>query len=79
LNKTKLSNLFIPLPPLPTQQKIVSKLDSLFEKLDQAITLTKQNLVSIEELNKSILEKIFKECEEKYEKRKIQDFSEVKS
>lgn len=74
-----LQNREIPLPPLPTQQKIVSKLDSLFEKLDQAITLTKQNLVSIEELNKSILEKIFKECEEKYEKRKIQDFSEVKS
>lgn len=79
LNKTKLSNLFIPLPPLPTQQKIVSKLDSSFEKLDQTITLTKQNLANIEELNKSALEKIFKECEGKYEKRKIQDFSEVKS
>ena len=61
----------IPLPPLSTQQKIISKLDSLFEKLDQAITLTKQNLANIEELNKSVLEKIFKECEEKYEKRKL--------
>lgn len=61
----------IPLPPLPTQQKIVSKLDSLFEKLDQAITLTKQNLANIEEFNKSILEKIFKEYEEKYEKKKL--------
>lgn len=50
----------IPLPPLPTQQKIVSKLDSLFEKLDQAITLTKQNLANIEELNKSILKKSYK-------------------
>lgn len=78
-NQKDIENFLVPLPPLPTQQKIVSKLDSLFEKLDQAITLTKQNLVSIEELNKSILEKIFKECEEKYEKRKIQDFSEVKS
>lgn len=66
-----LQNREIPLPPLPTQQKIVFKLDSLFEKLDQAITLTKQNLASIEELNKSILEKIFTECEEKYEKREI--------
>lgn len=71
LRKDILINLEIPLPPLPTQQKIVVKLDSLFEKLDQAITLTKQNLVNIEELNKSILEKIFKECEEKYEKRKL--------
>lgn len=74
-----LQNREIPLPPLPTQQKIVVKLDCLFEKLDQAITLTKQNLANIEELNKSALERIFKECEGKYEKRKIQDFSEVKS
>lgn len=71
LRKDILINLEIPLPPLPTQQKIVSKLDSLFEKLDQAITLTKQNLANIEELNKSILEKIFKEYEEKYEKKKL--------
>ena len=73
LRKDILINLEIPLPPLPTQQKIVSKLDSLFEKLDQAITLTKQNLANIEELNKSILEKIFKEYEEKYEKKKLGD------
>lgn len=66
-----LQNREIPLPPLPTQQKIVFKLDYSFEKLDQATTLTKQNLANIEELNKSVLEKIFKECEEKYEKRKL--------
>ena len=69
----KIKQIPIPLPPLPTQQKIVVKLDSLFEKLDQAITLTKQNLANIEELNKSILEKIFKECEEKYWSEKIWD------
>ena len=66
-----LQNREIPLPPLPIQQKIVFKLDSSFEKLDKAIILTRQNLASIEELNKSILEKIFKECEGKYEKKKI--------
>lgn len=64
-------NFLVPLPPLPTQQKIVFKLDSLFKNFDQAITLTKQNLANIEELNKSVLEKIFKECEERYEKRKL--------
>ncbi len=71
LNKEKLKQIPIPLPPLPIQQKIVVKLDSLFEKLDKAIILTKQNLANIEELNKSVLEKIFKECEGKYEKKKI--------
>lgn len=60
LNIDKVKQIPIPLPPLPTQQKIVSKLDSLFEKLDQAITLTKQNLANIEELNKSILKKSYK-------------------
>lgn len=77
LQLTEVQNLPIPLPPLPTQQKIVFKLDSLFEKLDQSITLTKQNLANIEELNKSILEKIFKECEEKHEKRKLDEVSTI--
>lgn len=72
-----LQNREIPLPPLPIQQKIVVKLDSLFEKLDKAIILTKQNLANIEELNKSVLEKIFKECEEKYEKRKLEEVSTI--
>ena len=77
LRNSDLQNLPIPLPPLPTQQKIVFKLDFLFEKLDQAITLTKQNLASIEELNKSILEKIFTECKEKYEKKKLGEVCEI--
>lgn len=77
LNKEKLKQIPIPLPPLPTQQKIVVKLDSLFEKLVQAITLTKQNLANIEELNKSVLEKIFKKCEEKYENRKLEEVCEI--
>lgn len=77
ITKWKFESIPIPLPPLPTQQKIVSKLDCLFEKLDQAITLTKQNLANVEELNKSVLEKIFKECEEKYEKRKLGEVCEI--
>ncbi len=79
ITKWKFESILIPLPPLPTQQKIVFKLDYSFEKLDQAITLTKQNLANIEELNKSILEKIFKECQEKYEKREIWEVSKTTS
>ena len=77
LNKEKLKQIQIPLPPLPTQQKIVSKLDSLFEKLDQAITLTKQNLANIEELNKSVLEKIF--ANDKWERKKLWEICEIKT
>ena len=77
LNQEKLKQIPIPLPPLPIQQKIVFKLDSLFKNLDQAITLPKQNLANIEGLNKSILEKIFKECEGKYEKKKLEEVCEI--
>lgn len=73
LHLKEIKEVIITLPPLSIQQKIVVKLDSLFEKLDQAITLTKQNLANIEELNKSVLEKIFTECEGKYEKRKLEE------
>jgi len=58
-----LKNRDIPLPPHPTQKLIVQKLDSSFEKIDKSIELTKKNLENIEELNKSVLEKVFSEWE----------------
>lgn len=65
-------NTKIPLPPLPTQKLIVQKLDSSFEKIDKSIELTKKNLENIEELNKSVLEEVFREWEfEKVELWKI--------
>jgi restriction endonuclease S subunit len=51
----------IPLPPLPTQKLIVQKLDSSFENINKQIDLVKKNLSRLEELNKSILEKVFSE------------------
>lgn len=59
LNKAKLEKLPIPLPPLSTQKLIVQKLDSAFENIDKNINLTKENLKNIEDLNKSVLEKVF--------------------
>lgn len=72
LNKEKLKQIQIPLPPLPTQQKIVEKLDTVLEKIEKNIELTKQNLANIEEQNTSILEKIFKECEEEFEMKELE-------
>lgn len=71
LRKDILENLQIPLPPLPTQQKIVEKLDNILEKIEKNIELTKHNLANIEEQNKSILKKIFRECEEEFEIKKL--------
>lgn len=59
INNSWISQIPIPLPPLPTQKLIVQKLDSSFEKIDKSIELTKKNLENIEELNKSILEENF--------------------
>lgn len=64
----------IPLPPLPTQKLIVQKLDSSFKKIDKSIELTKKNLKNIEELNKSVLEKVFSDWD--YEIKTIDKISE---
>ena len=74
LSTEQIKNLEIPLPPLPIQKLIVQKLDSSFEKIDQSIELTRKNLQNIEELNKSVLEKIFSEGE--YEVKKMNDICE---
>jgi len=41
---TRLKEVYIPLSPLSEQQRIVSKLDKLFEKTDKAIALHQQNM-----------------------------------
>lgn len=68
-----LVNVLVSLPlEESTQQKIVSKLDNLFLKIDKNISLTKQNIANIDEENNAILEKIFKECEEEFGSEKIE-------
>ncbi len=66
----------IPLPPLSTQKLIVQKLDSAFENIDKNINLTKENLKNLEELNKSVLEKVFSEWE--YEMKKLWEIFDVR-
>lgn len=61
INNSWVAKIPIPLPPLPTQKLIVQKLDSSFEKIDKSIELTKKNLENIEELNKSVLDEVFRE------------------
>lgn len=56
----------IPLPPLSTQKLIVQKLDTAFKNIDESINITKKNIENIDELNKSVLNRIFQDW--KYEK-----------
>ncbi|MFP4487404.1 MAG: restriction endonuclease subunit S [Campylobacterales bacterium] len=62
-----LKELKIPLPPLPEQQRIVSKLDNLFEKIDKAIALHQKNMDEADAFMGSVLNDVFGELEEKYE------------
>lgn len=59
VNKGKMLTIAIPLPPLPEQQRIVTLIESLFEKLDRAKELAQNALDSFENRKSAILHKAF--------------------
>src|SRR5690606_38942364 len=59
LSLTQLNNLFVPLPPLPEQQRIVSILDEAFAAIAKAKTNAEQNLKNAKELFESYLQGVF--------------------
>ena len=59
LNKQKLKQIEIPLPPLKEQGRIVGILDLAFEKIDTSVELLKANLANLDELAKSVLDRAF--------------------
>jgi len=66
LSTQQINDMSIPLPPLQEQKRIVAKLDSLFAKIDQAITLHQQNMDEADALMGSVLNEVFGELEGKY-------------
>lgn len=59
VSKTDLESMPFPLPPLAEQQRIVDRIESLFEKLDQAKGLIQDALDSFENRKAAILHKAF--------------------
>lgn len=55
LNKAKLSEIKIPLPPLATQQKIVAKLDAIIAEIDKAKAAAEANAKNAAAIFDSIL------------------------
>lgn len=59
LNLTILKQIEIPLPPLKEQERIVGILDESFAKIDESIKILEQNLLNLDELMQSALQKAF--------------------
>ena len=68
-SKDDIGDFPVPLPTLNEQIRIVTKLDSLFERIDKAITLVEQNIANAQHLMASVLNDVFEglknECEMK--------------
>lgn len=59
LNIDKLKQIEIPLPPLQEQERIVEILDESFAKIDESIKILEQDLLNLDELMQSALQKAF--------------------
>ena len=59
LNQGQLKTIPIPLPPLATQKKIVTKLDAIFAEIDTATAAAEANAKNVESLFQSYLRRIF--------------------
>jgi type I restriction enzyme S subunit len=66
-NATKLSDLYIPLPPLSEQQRIVAILDEAFAGIAKAKANAEQNLKNAKELFESYLQGVFENKGEGWE------------
>ena len=56
----KLKEFKIPLPPLKTQQKVVSYLDEISQKMEKIKQIQKEKMQSLKALKASILDQAFK-------------------
>ena len=70
---TRLKNVFVPLPPLSAQKRIVQKLDALFERIDQAIALLQKNIAAADNFMNSVLNDVFSDLEQNYSKRSVDE------
>lgn len=71
ISKTYIDNILVPLPSLETQEKIVSKLDELFLKIDKSILFLEENLKYSKALISSGLDEEFINLEAKYKKKPL--------
>jgi len=77
LSLTQLNNLFVPLPPLPEQKRIVSILDEAFAAIAKAKANAEQNLKNTKELFESYLQGVFEKKDNGWEIKKLGEVCEL--
>ncbi len=65
LKISKVCKIRIPTPPRPEQERIVAKLDGIFEHIDASIKLLEQNIADADAMAKSINDEMF--CSAEFE------------
>ncbi len=79
LNVGAVREFMLPLPPIEEQKRIVSKLDLLFEKIDKSIALHQKNMDEADVFMGSVLNDVFGELEEKYDKDLLSNYCQITS
>ena len=64
ISQTILKNLPIPLPPLPTQQAIVARIEALFAELDNAVQHLRTAQQQLKTYRQAVLRDAFEGCKE---------------
>jgi len=77
INNPALKKIKIPLPPLPIQQKIVERIEELFEKIDKAKELRQKAQEETETIFPSALQEIFDKAEKKWGTKKLGEIIEL--
>jgi len=79
ISSKQIKEINFPVPPLKEQTRIVSKLDTLFEKIDKSIALHQKNMDEADVFMGSVLNDVFGELEEKYEKQVWNEVLKIKN
>jgi type I restriction enzyme S subunit len=74
INKKQISDIYIPVPSLPEQKRIVAILDEAFEGIDAAIANTQANLAAARELFESYLDRVFSGKGDNWEEKRLEDY-----
>jgi type I restriction enzyme, S subunit len=75
INNKHIAPIPIAVPPPKEQERIVAKLDMLFARIDQAISLLEENLRLNEQLVASVLDDVFQSAAEKWGMMPLEEFT----